>query len=249
LELVDRGPARGRPAAWLVMLTDGAEVSVRPARPDDAMSLQATHARCSPETRYLRYFASAAQLPATLLPVLLGRAPGTVALVAETRERRLVGLANLITNADATGEVALLVEDCWQRRGLGTALVRRLVAIARDCDLHALTAVTLRCNGRPARVLARAGLSVEVHVADDLLHLRASLAPTPAAQRAPTPGWACLPPARVAPTDNGPRWDHHLPSIGMAPTAVRPAPPQVVPGLPDDPMPTEDPGGEPDERP
>jgi RimJ/RimL family protein N-acetyltransferase len=192
-ELADRGHARGGHDAWLVMLTDGAEVLVRTARPDDARALQAMHSRCSPESRYLRYFGSAAQLPATLLPVLLGRAPGAAALVAETRDRRLVGLANLVTNDDTTGEVALLVEDSWQRRGLGTAFVRRLVAIALDRDLHVVTAVTLRCNDRPARVLARAGLSVEVRLADDLLELRASLRNGTGYPASPNPGCACPP--------------------------------------------------------
>jgi GNAT superfamily N-acetyltransferase len=134
------------------------------------------HRRCSPETRYLRYFGTASQVPPSLLPVLLGTAPGTLALVAEAPDRRLIGLANLIRNHDGdTGEIALLVEDSWQRRGLGTALVRSLVTVAREHGLEALTAVTLLSNGGPTRVLARAGLCVVPRVVDGLLELHAPL--------------------------------------------------------------------------
>lgn len=163
------------PDAWPVVLTDGERVLVRAPRPDDAESLQAMHLRCSPASLCRRYLGSASRAPAVLLPVLLGLSPDSVALVAEARDRRLVALANLFTNDDATGDVALLVEDSWQRRGLGTALVRRLAAEARDRGLHALTVVTVRSNDAPARLLARAGLSVEVGVADGLRELRALL--------------------------------------------------------------------------
>lgn len=192
----DDADARGGHGGWLVTLTNGEQVLVRTARPDDAGPLQAMHFRCSPESRYLRYLGTAAQVPTMLLPVLLGLPPDTVALVAETRDRRLVGLANLVTNDDDTAEVAFLVEDSWQRRGLGTALARRLVAIARDRDLRALTAVTFRSNGGPARVLARAGLAVEVCVADDLLELRALLPDRTGYPARPNPGRAC--PSRLA---------------------------------------------------
>jgi GNAT superfamily N-acetyltransferase len=78
----------------------------------------------------------------------LGLSADTVALVAETGGGHLVGVANLISNDDGTGEAALLVEDAWQRRGLGTALLRRLVAVARDRRLQALTAVSPATVGR-----------------------------------------------------------------------------------------------------
>jgi hypothetical protein len=84
-----------------------------------------------------------------------------------------------------------LVEDSWQRRGLGTALARRLVAAALDRGLHALTAVTFRSNGGPARVLTRAGLSVEARVADDLLELRAPLPNRTGYPASPNAGRAC----------------------------------------------------------
>lgn len=195
--------ARGPHHSWLVMLTDGSEVRVRIARPDDARRLEEMHSRCSPESRYLRYFGSASRIPATLLPVLLGLPPDTVALVAETCERRVVGLANLITNDDGTGEVALLVEDSWQRRGLGTALLRRIAALARERHLQALTAVTLPSNGRPARVLARAGLPVQARIVEDVLELRAPIPVGPRGAPGPTSGCTCA--SRRAPTGAGTR--------------------------------------------
>jgi GNAT superfamily N-acetyltransferase len=133
-----------------VTLTDGSDVLVRPACARDAQLLAEMHRRCSTDTLHLRYFSITYELSEALLPSLLGLRPGALALVAET-PNGIVALANLFTADNVSGETALLVEDAWQRRGLGTALARILFALADDYDLRVLTAVTMHANPGPFR--------------------------------------------------------------------------------------------------
>ena len=65
-------------------------------------------------------------------------------------------MANLVGEGDLA-EVALLVEDAWQRRGLGTALLRRLSALAARVGYAALVAYTSADNAPDAAHAAPAG--------------------------------------------------------------------------------------------
>ncbi|WP_454315270.1 N-acetyltransferase family protein [Streptomyces phaeoluteigriseus] len=62
--------------------------------------------------------------PRTYLPTLLSR-PGSVHLAARDPTGRIVAVGHLMPD-DTSAEAALLVEDAWQGRGLGTRLLRHL---------------------------------------------------------------------------------------------------------------------------
>ncbi|MCW6008249.1 GNAT family N-acetyltransferase [Micromonospora sp. CPCC 205371] len=79
-----------------------------------------------------------------------------VTLVALADDGRLVAMANLVAEGDL-GEVAVLVEDAWQRRGLGTALLRRLVAHGTRAGYAALVAHTYADNRPMMSALRRVG--------------------------------------------------------------------------------------------
>ena len=65
-------------------------------------------------------------------------------------------MATLIAEGDL-GEVAVLVEDRWQRRGIGTALLRRLLGYAERARFAALVAHTAADNVAMLRTLRRLG--------------------------------------------------------------------------------------------
>jgi RimJ/RimL family protein N-acetyltransferase len=69
---------------------------------------------------------------------------------------RVVAMANLLAEGDL-GEIAFLVEDDWQRRGLGTALLRRLLTFAERSRFAALVAHTAADNVAMLRTLRRLG--------------------------------------------------------------------------------------------
>ena len=112
---------------------------VRQCLPSDADRLRELFGRCSPSTRYQRFHAGLREIPAAYLrQVLAGDLDVHDALVVEVRRPdprggSLVAIgsaARVPSDRGATVEVAVLVEDGWQRRGIGTSLLLGLVARA-----------------------------------------------------------------------------------------------------------------------
>ncbi|GGL06370.1 GNAT family N-acetyltransferase [Mangrovihabitans endophyticus] len=134
-----------------LLLPSGDELLLRAGTPQDAEAVRGLHERCSAGTLTRRYPGRAG---ITATPRLLEPAAG-LTLVAE-RDHEVVALATLVVEGDL-GEVALLVEDRWQRLGIGTALLRRLVAHAERTGLAALTAHTATDNVAMLRTLRRIG--------------------------------------------------------------------------------------------
>jgi GNAT superfamily N-acetyltransferase len=124
---------------WQLLLPDGDELTVRPAGPEDAEGVLGLHAECSPQTLHRRYLAGPA-VPSPVQVVRLLSAPnGTTLIVEREAELRVVAMANL--TCDGTeAEVALLVADGYQRRGLGTALLHRLARLATGAGIEVLRA-------------------------------------------------------------------------------------------------------------
>ncbi|MBY8871250.1 GNAT family N-acetyltransferase [Micromonospora sp. PLK6-60] len=161
-----------------LVLPDSAEVVVRPAGPDDLPGLVELHDRCSPRTVARRYLSGAARPSPERLRRLLDPARGLtlVATVGAGATEQVVAMANLLGEGDEA-EVALLVRDDWQRRGLGSALLRRLLGHADRVGVAAVllhvqaenTAMlrTVRRVARPTRI-DRDGslLTVTVPLAD-----------------------------------------------------------------------------------
>ena len=73
-----------------------------------------------------------------------------------------------------------LVEDAWQGRGLGTALLRRVAEMAAEQGVAELTGVARADDLGVTRLLRRAGLRPYAEIVDDEVHLRAAL-PAPVA--------------------------------------------------------------------
>jgi GNAT superfamily N-acetyltransferase len=146
------------PAA--VTCSDGATVVLRQGLPGDADAVFALHDRCSMGTLFRRYHTGMRTVPRRWLHRLLVPPRGVSLLAVCGRD--VVGLGQLIPVAGGeSAEVSLLVEDSWQRKGLGTALMARLAVIAGARGHHELTAVCLPGHDAILRTALRAGLTPE----------------------------------------------------------------------------------------
>lgn len=150
--------ARMRPQVHEFRTRDGHELTVRVGEREDVALVQEFHARCSAATRYRRYFGPG---PAAgqggllrLLTPSLGRS-----LLVQTAGGEVVAMGNLMREGES-GEIALLVRDDWQRRGVGRELASRLVAEAESAGLSSLVANTHVDNTAIARTLRGAGLKL-----------------------------------------------------------------------------------------
>ncbi|MEU5720269.1 GNAT family N-acetyltransferase [Micromonospora sp. NPDC047738] len=114
-----------------LVLPDSAEVLVRPATTDDLPGVLELHETCSARSRQRRYLSAALPSPARLRRLLEPARGLTLVATADSdgEAEPVVALANLLGEGDEA-EVALLVRDDWQRRGLGSALLRRLLGHA-----------------------------------------------------------------------------------------------------------------------
>ncbi|MEW9551797.1 GNAT family N-acetyltransferase [Nonomuraea sp. NPDC050783] len=139
-----------------VKLGDGTEVTVRPLTSIYREAVRDLHDRCSPESRRFRYFTSMPALPARVFDRLCDRSKG-YSLVAG-HDGQVVAMANLMFTPDpGTAEMAFLVEDRWQGRGLGKVLARMLVRAARDLGYAEVRATMLSDNVRMCGLLVSLG--------------------------------------------------------------------------------------------
>ncbi len=130
---------------------------VGPVRPDDGPALAAMFGRCSPETRYARFLAPVARIPADHLAAVVEPPAGDRSWVVTSPAGAVVGLGSLFGVASGAAELGLLVEDGWQRRGFGSLLLAAALGHARAAGIREVHALTLVAATHVRRMLARHG--------------------------------------------------------------------------------------------
>ena len=127
-ELVGPEPVAAEEARTAPTPSTSPRPSVRLATFEDTGALVRMHGRCSADSIYRRYAAPLTRIEDRFARRLL--LAGNGALVATVGDE-VVGIASISTCENAIAEVALLVEDGWQRQGLGTQLLSGAARLAR----------------------------------------------------------------------------------------------------------------------
>jgi acyl-CoA synthetase (NDP forming)/GNAT superfamily N-acetyltransferase len=148
-----------------VVVADGGIVHLRPIEPSDADALVKAHAGLSPRTRYLRYFSAYTRIPeGDLYRFTHVDHHDRVALVAWLGDEIIaVGRYERIPGTDEA-EVAFVVSDAHQGRGIGSVLLEHLAAAARERGIARFTAVVLAENDAMLGVFRDAGYETTRHV-------------------------------------------------------------------------------------
>lgn len=145
-------------------LRDGTGVAARPIEPGDALALQRFHCRLSQQSIYFRFFG--------LVPELSDERARFFSQVDNLHRVALVGLDPADSDeiiavvrldrepGSETGEYAAIVEDRWQGRGVGSALTRLLLYIARQRGFRRAFALVLPENNRMLGLLRTVGLPI-----------------------------------------------------------------------------------------
>ena len=185
-------PTPTYPPRWEadVVVADGGTVHLRPLMPSDADKLVAFHGALSVRTRYLRYFSAYPTIPQrdlirfthvdhvnrVALAVWLG---GDI--IAIGRFDRLPPAAP--ATVGATAEVAFVVADAHQGRGIGSVLLEHLAEIARELGIERFEALVLAENAKMMRVFLDAGFAPSRHLEGSEVSLEFDIAATALTQK------------------------------------------------------------------
>ncbi|MEU4981415.1 GNAT family N-acetyltransferase [Streptomyces sp. NPDC021969] len=159
----------------VLRLPEGSDITVRRADPRDVPAAKAMHERCSARTLGMRYHGPVGDADRYLNHLLGPRFGRTLAV--QTASGRIVGLGHLLWDGDET-EVALLVEDGWQRRGIGGELLARLVAMAADAGCESVYAITQASNTGMVAAMRGLGLPLDYQIEEGTLVVTARLDPS-----------------------------------------------------------------------
>ncbi|MGW1653824.1 GNAT family N-acetyltransferase [Streptomyces atratus] len=169
------GPRMPR-SEQVLTLPEGNEISVHRADRNDLEEARAMHDRCSEQTLRLRYHGPVRDADRYLDHLLSPRFGRTLAV--QTASGRLVALGHLLWDGDET-EVALLVEDEWQRRGIGSELLGRLVTLAIEAGCESVYAVTQASNTGMVAAMRALSLPLDYQIEEGTLVITARLDATP----------------------------------------------------------------------
>jgi acyl-CoA synthetase (NDP forming)/RimJ/RimL family protein N-acetyltransferase len=162
-----------------VVLSDGGTVHLRPIIPSDADALVAFHSRLSQRTRYLRYFGAYPKIP----PRDLERFTtvdhhARVAFVALLGDHVIAVARYERLGERPSAEVAFVVEDAHQHRGLGPILLEHLAAAGRESGIRTFVAEVLAENSAMLGVFRAAGYHVAREMDEGVFHLEFAIDPT-----------------------------------------------------------------------
>jgi GNAT superfamily N-acetyltransferase len=165
-------------------LRDGTAVTVRAASADDGPKIRRAFLNLERDTVYTRFLGSKADVSDAELGRVTGadfeRSVALLVTIGTGEDEVVIGGASYFVNGcDAamgrSAELAFTVEEDFQRRGIGSLLMRHMIAIARVEGLDRLEADVLSRNRSMLNVFRRCGLPMAVRHEGDVIHVILSL--------------------------------------------------------------------------
>ncbi|MFB8271574.1 GNAT family N-acetyltransferase [Streptomyces sp. NPDC055955] len=179
------------PAHWEadVVLRDGGTARIRPITIDDAERLTNFYEQVSDESKYYRFFAPYPRLSAKDVHrfthhdyvdrVGLAATVGGE-FIATVRYDRINAQGMPASAPADEAEVAFLVQDAHQGRGVASALLEHIAAVARERGIRRFAAEVLPANTKMIKVFTDAGYTQKRHFEDGVVRLEFDLEPTEA---------------------------------------------------------------------
>jgi GNAT superfamily N-acetyltransferase len=169
----------GSPVRAAVVLPDGATVDIEPMRAGDAERLDHFHHTLSGETIRLRFFGVHPDLSDQELHRFTHVDHVNREALVAVHGGEIVGVARFdrLRDGGNEAEVAFVVADPWQGRGLGTVLFERLAGRARVLGISRFVADTLFLNRRMLAVFRATGLPHAERTEGSVVHVVLELDP------------------------------------------------------------------------
>lgn len=193
-----------------VLLRDATAIDVRPIHPDDGDRLRRFHARLSPASIRMRYFHLVPVLPDAIVAGLThvdyldrmalvatvgGNALDTPGAMCpgdnahdDTAAQEIVSLVNYDRVSADTAEIAFVVEDAWQGKGIASTLLYDIAAYAHARGFHYFLAITLYRNVPMLTLLRQCGFPCTLRDrGDDEIHVLLDITMAPICRLARVP--------------------------------------------------------------
>ncbi|WP_420174519.1 GNAT family N-acetyltransferase [Luteococcus sp. OSA5] len=176
--------AASDPAQWEadVVLADGGIAQLRPINSDDREAMIAFYSRVSEQSKYLRFFATHPNLTDAELDEYTNPDNHDRVAILLAVDEEIVAFAHYEVLEQflpqRVANVAFLVQDDQQGRGVGNILLEHLAQIGRECGVERFTAEMLTQNRRMVQVFTRAGYSVRPELSDGCILVDFPLAAT-----------------------------------------------------------------------
>jgi ribosomal protein S18 acetylase RimI-like enzyme len=160
-------------------LRDGCWVEIRALRPEDRADLLAAVDRTSVQSLYRRFFglkrSFTDQETAFFINVDFVNHVALVALIDEGGRPVIAGGGRYIVVQPGQAEIAFVVVDEYQGRGIGRALIRHLTRIARGAGLRTLVAEVLPENTPMLQLFKTSGLPLSTRREGEVVHVKICL--------------------------------------------------------------------------
>ncbi len=144
----------------------GTRIFVRPVKPEDAPLYQELFTVLSPTSIYYRFFGALKELRPELVArftqIDYDREIALVAIDEDAESERMLGVARVMGDPDAVeGEFAVLVGDAWQGKGIGAALLRKLLLVAEKRGFQYVHGIVLRENTKMLALGKKMGFAIK----------------------------------------------------------------------------------------
>lgn len=171
---------QARDYSAIEILRDGRVVEIRALRPGDRAGLLAAIGRTSDQSLYRRFFAFKRGFTDQEIDFYVNvdfvSHVALIALLEEDGQSVIVGGARYVIVQPGQAEVAFAVDDAHQGQGIGTALMRHLVALGRSAGLSRLIADVLPENTAMLKVFMASELEITTRKEPDATHVVLQLA-------------------------------------------------------------------------
>jgi len=158
---------------------DGVPVLMRPVHATDEPKLSALFYNVSENTIYKRFMHTVKGMAHEELQYYLDvNYESNMVLVLETeetdeKESEIIGVAQyFLDQATRFADIAFIVRDEWQRRGLGTQMFQHLCEVARESGVEGFQAELLASNRGMVRVFHKSGWELQSFLEGDVYKLR-----------------------------------------------------------------------------
>lgn len=161
----------------------GLKILIRPIRDEDAPLLSVLFQSLSPRSIYFRFFmplkTASEEMLARFTHIDHDRHVVLVATQSSTEAERILGVFRLMRNADGNeGELAIVVGDPWQGKGVGARLFEHGLSVAKERGIESLFGTVLAENITVLSLTRRLGFTIKWDSDASAYHIRLDLKST-----------------------------------------------------------------------